>query len=364
MKILICSGIFPPDIGGPATYSHFLAEELSKRGHQPVVICYSDKRRADGDADYVNRISRSKWKIPHYSEYLFQAFRLGRRADVLYAQDPISSGLPAMVAAGLLGKSFAVKITGDYSWEQAMWKGKTRLLIDEFQNAPKPWLVRLMRFIQIRVCRSAKKVVVPSHYLKRLVAGWGIASEKIEVIYNSVPKLMNTDRDASRRELNLGSRDFYVLTAGRPMPWKGFAVLERVFRGIAADNPDIKTEIAAGLPHGEFLRRLAAADVFVLNSGYEGLAHILLEAMQLGVPIVASDAGGNIELIEQEKTGLLVRYNDEKSLTEAILRLYRDPNLRLEFTSRAKEKLQGLGAVFSQEQMFEQTINLLRQCAS
>src|ERR1019366_9114474 len=81
------------------------------------------------------------------------------------------------------------------------------------------------------------------------------------------------------------------------------------------------------LPHAQTLAYMKAADVFVLNSTYEGLSHVLIEALLLGKPIVASDAGGNPELITNEQNGLLVPSGNTDALIKAVLRMLQEAAL-------------------------------------
>ena len=172
MKILICTGIFPPEAGGPATYSKSLAEKLIKRGHEVVVITYvtrissplTGEDKGEGDFSIV-RITRSWFKPWHYYKYFKSVKKHGKDADVLYAQDPVSAGYPALLASKVLKKPFLIKITGDYSWERAMGRKFTGKLIDEFQKLPSyPKPIRKMRNIQIHVAKSPDGVIPPPPY--------------------------------------------------------------------------------------------------------------------------------------------------------------------------------------------------------
>lgn len=82
---------------------------------------------------------------------------------------------------------------------------------------------------------------------------------------------------------------------------------------------------------------LAALDVLVVPSVSESLPNVILEAMAAGVPVVASRVGGIPEVVEHEKTGLLVPPNDDLRLAEAIERFICQPSLRRECARRARE---------------------------
>ncbi len=81
----------------------------------------------------------------------------------------------------------------------------------------------------------------------------------------------------------------------------------------------------------------AAADIFVLNSGYEGFSHQILEAMVAGVPVIASSSGGNKEVIKQGENGFMIKYNDEFNLLEAVKTLWQNTELRQHFIEEGKK---------------------------
>ena len=83
---------------------------------------------------------------------------------------------------------------------------------------------------------------------------------------------------------------------------------------------------------------LFASDVFVLCSDSEGLSRSILEAMLAGLPIVATDVGGNAELVVEKRTGYLVPRNDAKTIASRLEQLLRDPVLRQRFGAAARTR--------------------------
>jgi len=253
--------------------------------------------------------------------------KYGRDVDVLFAQDPVSSGYPTYLANKSLKKKFVLKVVGDRSWETAVYLGITSKLLDEFQKQGEyEKKIAKMREIQSLVVKSVDLIITPSKYLKNIVSGWGVAQEKIEVIYNSVEL---PDYFAPKKK----SSKFLIVSAGRDVPWKGFDLLKKVVSGL--ENIDLK--IYTDLPRKEFLRELKSADVFILNAGYEGFSHAVLEAMSVGTPVLVTNVGGNPEVVVDGENGLLFEYNNEKELREGILKLYKDKKLRDKFASAGKE---------------------------
>lgn len=370
MKIIIAAGIYPPDIGGPATYSQLIAKEFSKRGNKVKVICYSDSRSSEmfemfdvrneqfeqaersnkrSDRTFkVIKISRRHNKLFRYFLYFWRLFKLSYNSDVIYAQGPLAAGLSSMWVKKILGKKFIIKIVGDYAWEQGVNQFNIKELIEEFQKKKYHWWVELMRIIQKTVAKNADKVIVPSEFLKKIVKGWGVSENKIEVIYNAFSK----PKDIKFVKLE----GDIIISAGRSEPWKGFNTLREIMPELKKENPKFNLIIATKLPHDELMGYFKASKMFVLNSGYEGLSHMILEAMAMGLPVITTDVCGNPELIKHGYNGLLVEYNNKKQLKQSILKLWRDKNLQKKFIENGKKTLEK----FKLEEMINKTLEVLK----
>lgn len=358
-RILIATGIYPPDIGGPATYSKLLFAELPKRGFEVKILSFGEVRHFP--------------KIIRHFSYFFKVLKQSRWADIIYAQDPVSVGLPAMLANFFLRKKFILKIVGDYAWEQGSQRFGVADRLDDFVSKKKSycWPVLILKKIQTWVARRAEKIIVPSNYLKQVVVQWGISPNKIRVIYNAFNSpAINEPAEQLKVELNLSGRT--IISVGRLVPWKGFVTLIelmpeilKIFPGtqllIAGSGPDrdflqSKTnELGLGqnirllgqLEHSLLLKYIKASDLFVLNTSYEGFSHQLLEVMALGRPIITTRVGGNPELIDSEKNGILVDFNDREALIENIKKVFTEPDWTNHMVNNAKGRV----AQFSVENM-------------
>ena len=359
MKLIFATGIFPPDIGGPATYVKRLAQELHGRGFDIRVITYSSVKDREYDFPVI-RVSR-KWPagIRHFV-YFLKLLRSAGNCNVIYAQNVTSAGLPALLAAKLLRKRLVLKIVGDAAWEQN--KG-------------------YLRAVQEAVARFAGGIIVPSLYLKKRVMGWRVPGDKIAVIYNAPEPVFLSDISQSEAKEKLGLSGNIILSVGRFAPWKGFAELISVMPDLLKENPAFRliivgdggekknlefkiknleltdsVKLTGTVPHSQMPLYFKAADVFVLNSGYEGLSHVILEAMQHGTPIIASAEGGNPELIENGINGFLVEYKNQEQLKDTILKLWQDKNLQEQFIQSSREKLNN----FTWENLVEKTLRILK----
>jgi len=289
-----------------------------------------------------------KWpKIIRHIIFFVRVLRAARNADAVLALDPVSVGLPAMIAARRAGKPFIVKIVGDYAWEQGQQRFGITQNLDEFVKEKRmPFPIRVLRRIQTRVARNAARVIVPSEYLKGIVTAWGIPAEKITVIYNGIEIPEHLPEEHKKEG------EFLVVSAGRRVPWKGFEAIERV----AKVHPNWRVFIASGLPRTEVLAQIKAADVFVLNSLYEGLSHVLIEAMTLGTPVIATNAGGNPTLVADGETGLLIPPGDDTALEQALIAVAQDPTRARERALAGQKRMDD----FSVPRMLSSTAELLK----
>ena len=103
-------------------------------------------------------------------------------------------------------------------------------------------------------------------------------------------------------------------------------------------------------------------DVFVLSSICEGCSNVILEAMSCGIPVIATDTGGNPELIDEKRNGLLFDVGNDKELSEKLALLYSNPGMRKVFSEEGlriiKEKFSLDKTVRNYENLFENLFRL------
>jgi len=367
MRLLVATGLYPPDIGGPATYTKILEDELPQHDIEVVVVPLGLVRKLP--------------KVVRHTVYFFLVLKRGFKANVIYALDPVSVGLPALLAAKILRKRFLVRIAGDYAWEQGVQRFNVKDSLDVFAKTRGKYafMVLLFRGVQNFVAQGGDMVIVPSKYLKRIVTDWGITKNNITVIYNSFDPPQKMAHKKILREL-LQFKGELILSSGRLVPWKGFMTLVSLMPDIVKDFPDAKLVIVGDgpdrgkivkhitkcnmedhvvltgvLPHDTLLRYIKAADLFVLNTFYEGFSHLLLESMALGVPVVTTSVGGNPEIVTHKKNGLLVSYDDKGELKDSMITLLKDKKLRTSLAHAGESTAH----IFTQEKMINELKKIL-----
>lgn len=331
-RLLIASGIFHPESGGPATYLNELLPALQLRGWDIRVLTYGNAP-TDGYPYPVKRIPRRILPL-RLVQYGLASRPLLQWADVVFCH---TIDLPLW---GARTAPRVIKIVGDRAWERAIERGliPPETGIDDFQQNRFSPFVEYLKRSRSRQVAAMDAVIVPSDYLAQMVRGWGIPAARIHRIYNALPPPVDIPQTRAelRAELNLPDAPV-LLTAARLKPWKGIdhiiaalTKLPDVHLIVAGDGDDLPRLKSLAAPLGErvhfagyldravLYRYMRAVDYFVLYTGYEGLPHTALESLRLGTPVIASDMGGNPEVVKHDVNGLLVPYVDRDALTAAF----------------------------------------------
>jgi glycosyltransferase involved in cell wall biosynthesis len=336
MKILIITGIFHPDIGGPATYVPQIAKALVEKKHQVTVVTYSDRLDHQDDIYSFNlvRLPRKIQKIKRLVLTIQKIITLGKDADILFVN---GLALEVAIANKFLKKPLVQKIVGDIAWERSNNKGWITDTFDEFQIKRYNFFLEILKKLRSWSSQQASQIIVPSQYLGRIVENWGIPKEKITVIYNAleIPDNLPSVTIPLKTQIK-------IITVARLVPWKHvdriievISQLENVGLVIVGEGDlrkslenlvnklDIQNKVyfAGKKNNVETLALMASCDIFILNSSYEGLPHVVLEALGLGLPIIATAVGGTPEVIKNGENGFLIPPLDNQKLSEAILSL-------------------------------------------
>jgi glycosyltransferase involved in cell wall biosynthesis len=379
-KIVFATGIFPPDIGGPATYIEKLANELVQRRFEVSVITFSDNKIEEKYDFPVISIPRKYPKVIRYFIYFLKLLKLAKNKDVIYSQNQTSAGFPSVLVSKILKKRLILKVVGDAAWESYANRVGGFDNIEIFQRKKYDFFTELIRKIRNFVVKNTDKIITPSHYLKGIISDWGVSNGKIEVIYNALRFSVDLDVSKEQAQDRIEVKGDVVLSIGRLCSWKGFETLIDIIPDLLKENPNFKLVIVGegeerksleekikklGLENnvkltGRVLHKniplyFKSSEIFILNSEYEGLSHVILEAMQTGVPIIVSNRGGNPEIIENNFNGFLVEYNNKEQIRKAIMNLHNDKELQKTFIRNSKEKLEK----FNWENLINKTIKIL-----
>jgi len=371
MKILFYN--HTGQVSGAERLLLMILSRMDRDGFEPLVICPAQGPLQKMATDLGMRVesvggldARFTWRVDHLARYCKSFLRVIRqlrgrvttiKPDLIHANS-IRAGLVATAATFGLGT-------------RVVWH-----LHDMLPRHPLSTLVRLLAVLSSRTRMIAVSEAVATNFRGRFSRGM---KKRIGVILNAID-LDNfqpdpTARRRIRRELRVRETDPLIGIVGQITPRKGQLELLRAFGQARTKIPNTVL-LVAGAPlfnrdheylgaiertAGELGIRdkvrmlgarsdigaiMQALDVLVVNSNVEPFGLVILEAMTCGTPVVAAAVDGIPEIIEHDKNGWLVTPRDEGVLTEAIIHLSRQGELRARLAEQGK---QHVAAYFSSD---------------
>jgi glycosyltransferase involved in cell wall biosynthesis len=368
--VLIVSGIWPPDVGGPATHAPQVAEHLVGRGHTVEVLTTAD-RTPRVETYPVHTVPRSLPTPLRHARVSAEVARLARRADVVYAASMVTR---TAVGTAIGRTPLVIKLSGDVAYERALRRGTYSGTLEEFQHAAGVRL-SLMRRTRTAALRRAEHVVCPSAFLRTLAIEWGLPPEHVSVLPNPTPELPElAQRDELRQRYGVDGPTLAFagrLTAAKSLDvaLSALAEVEGVSLLIAGDGDQRRALEQRAHELGlngrarflgqqqsrEVLELFRAADAAVLSSSWENFPHAVVEALAVGTPVIATTVGGVGEVVHDGRNGLLVPPGDPDAFAAAVRRFFSDQGLRERMRAAAAESVDA----YSPERVFERLESIL-----
>ena len=317
MKVLVTVGIFPPDIGGPATFVpkivNYFQNELN---YEIEILTLSDSKNLDiKDRFIVKRIDRNLPIIYRWLKTIFTIYKLGKNKDLIFVN---GLGTESTIANIFLKKKIIRKIVGDPVWERAYNKGKVSENFDEFQVKNYGFSISLQKKVRNFSIKNSDIVITPSQHLKNFILNLGFKN-KIETINNGIIIPEESAKKFTNDQTN-------ITIVSRLVTHKN---IEKIIAAISdLNNSLIKLNIIGDGPELNQLQSIASrsnnkenvifhgklhrddinsiflkSDIYVQASNYEGLPHSLLEAMSYGIPVLCTPVGECKELLGNEDRG-------------------------------------------------------------
>jgi glycosyltransferase involved in cell wall biosynthesis len=366
MRVLIVSGIWPPEVGGPASHGPEFGRFLIDRGHQVRAVSTT---RGAGALDRGIPLTTSRGdrqlliRLPAGALAVIAA---ARRADVIYATGMYARSALASV---LRRVPLVVKLVNDPAYDRARSLGVFSGTLEEFQGRQTQSSVRALKRLRQLTLSRASRVIIPSRFFADIACGWGLPSDRISVVPNPAPRIDRlTSRDELRGRLGIGFPTFVfvgrlvdaknlplAITALGAVPDASLVVIgdgperEDLIRIIAKSGIGERISLKGALPRAAAIEWLRAADAAILPSKFENFPHAAVEALAAGTPVIATSVGGVPEIVETGVNGILVPSGDSRAFGAAMASLVEDP----EQLERLREGARAVSGRYRVEPIFE-----------
>lgn len=364
-RLLITTGIFPPDIGGPARFVPQLAAKAASDGWLVDVVTLGEcKETCEIDGYTVHKIARFP-RVQRVPNLIRTLLPLARTASVIF-----SNGLypETSLVAKLTKTPWVSKIVGDPVWERSARGRQPIENFNEFQNRRLRGFQAIERRILTMALATCCKLIVPSDQLRLALSSWGLPPAA--VIANGVPI-----RPLVRQEPTVD-----VVTVCRLVPWKGLENLiiacasESLSLLIVGDGPQREElqmmidrlncndtiRISGSVNADEVTSVIERARIFCLNSSYEGASFSLLEARERGLACIAGKNSGNDAIINDGMDGLIVDPTSLEELRCGLGQLSSDHGRRIALGDAARAHVQTNNNL---RITLNETLDTITQCA-
>ena len=306
MRILIATGIYPPDSGGPANYSKQLNDELGKLGHDTSVATYKTEKKLPTGIRHL-------W-------FMFKIIPKVARAELVIFLDPFSVGLPGFIIAKLFRKKMIMRTGGDFVWELYVERTGKKVLLSEFYEPLPSDLSKKEKFLfwWIRKFLHGLDAIIFSTPFQRdiFIKGYDLDRGKTSIIENYYgPRPKQEYKEPKKKT---------YLWAGRRIVFKNLPLLKEAFTKAKEKDSSIELVLSEQITRDELLEKMREAYVIIYPSLTEISPNFILESIMLGKPFISTRDVGFYNRIKD--VGVFFDPKSVEDLSEKILYLANDDN--------------------------------------
>ncbi|MDD5165077.1 MAG: glycosyltransferase family 4 protein [Candidatus Pacebacteria bacterium] len=289
MKILIASGIYPPDIGGPAQYARNLYETWKGRDHDVKVAAY--------------RWERAFPPLVRHFLYFLKIIRKGWKADLILVLDTWSAAVPTMLACSLMRKKYILRTGGDFLWETYAERTGDMVLFNNFygkDNAAGPEFMAKLSFKERLVfklggaaLRRAQVVIFSTQWQKNIFErAYKINTKKSVIVENYCGARMDIMEPENRT----------FLASTRILKWKNIDLLKEAFAEAQVEVkrrglPDIDMDTSKAM-YSNFVERMHRSYAVILASLGDISPNMIFDAVMTRTPFIVTKEIGITDRIQ------------------------------------------------------------------
>lgn len=301
-KILIATGIYPPQIGGPATYAKNLKKAFIELGFEARVKIYGFER-----------------KLPTGIRHLLYFFKIIPSvlwSDYIIALDTFSIGFPAIFASGIFGKKGVIRTGGDFLHEQYLERTKQLIILDDFYVQKRKFNLKekIIFYLTKKTLNMAKAVIFSTNYQKNIfLTPYDLSGQKIFIVENYYGEKLQREKPLKKE----------FLWPVRDLVFKNGGNLFKAFDFAKKELPEISLNTRV-YTHEELMEAIKKCYAVILPSLNDISPNLILETIRFNKPFIITKNNGLRERIED--ISIFVDPLDIEDIKNKILFLADDEN--------------------------------------
>lgn len=300
MKILISTGIYPPDIGGPAQYARNLYETWKSQGHEVKVAAY--------------RWERAFPSFLRHFLFFLKIFRKGWNADMILVLDTWSAAVPTMYACKLMNKKYILRTGGDFLWETYVERTGEKVLFKDFYQTCSKKFTRKEKIVYKlggNALRNASLVIFSTKWQKDIFEKeYNLKKEKNKIVENFC---------GERVEVMIPEKRVFV-AGTRELVWKNLDTLKSAFKTaqsnvVSKGFEPIEFDTTKAV-YDNFQDRMHRSYAVVLASLGDMSPNMIFDAIRVGIPFILTKENGIYDRVKD--CAILVDPMNESDIAEKI----------------------------------------------
>ena len=306
-KILISTGIYPPQIGGPSEYSKNLKNSLENQGLKVSVKTYG-------------KIERFLPMGLRHLYYFLKILPSVISADYVISLDTFSVGFPTMLASKIFRKKNVIRTGGDFLWEAYVERTTDLVLLRDFyKTSRKNWNYKERMIFKLTnwTLRNVSAIIFSTEWQQNIFNdAYDISKTRQFIIEN-----FYGPREQSKKENNPAKKVF--IAGARPLKWKNLRLLQSVFEKVSLEHPEVVLDMS-NLPYPQFLEKIRNCYAVALVSLGDISPNMILGAIRVEAPFILTKETGLYDRLKD--VAIFVDPRDEKDIYEKIIWLLDEKN--------------------------------------
>lgn len=342
MKIVLATPLYPPETDRQARYIERLALALQSN-HQVSILAYADQVESN-DKLNISVVNKHQTLWLRLIKFFSRLSHLAQGADLMFVQGALAAGWPAILVQKFKKIPTIINWSEDEVYKRALYQGQTDQSWLDFIKSPQAKLkIRLQAKLQKWILGQAQLIIVPNKFI----------AHSLTKIYNISPKQIKVNYEPSHPMPILPfavlPNEFQLVSIASPLSWSGldttlralakvksvFAAIKLLVIGEAKNNNTLEelrkklklennVQFCGRVSQAEASYLLQSSVLFIHNYYQAHYSYSLIECLQAGLPILASENELSEEMVAHWHSGLLVKNGDAEDLAKKIIRLLQE----------------------------------------